>query len=601
MEYDQTFDNHPEQPRPSMKHKIFTLLSTLITLSLVGALLLLLLADINQYKGLISEKVKELTGRELTIKGDLRLKPSLSPTVTAEQIQFANAPWASTPTLLSARKMELELALFPLLSGEVQIKRMEARDTKLNLQTNQSGQGNWELPGMQESAESHPLQQLERVAFHNLDLNWRNGKTGSSERFRLKRVVADKTHWGAPLHLTLNGALNGEPLQLKGEVSRHGSGQRNIQVSHFQAQLGESDLSGEFKISWKSSGRPFLSGDFHSQRLHLGLPRNQSAEEKKKRARIFSQTPLGLSGLKRLDAQIGYRADRVSGAPLAISKLTTRANLANGTVTFDPLQFHTAQTLARGTLQINGAMQPPQSHLRLEAADMAVGELFRSSLGEDTLSATGDLSVDLKGRGDSPAAIMSSLHGHSRLLAGKGTIGTASLDKITGGLQTVLDLVISPGARITTMNCLASDFQINNGIATSRAFLVDSTHSTLFGDGNINLQNERVKFVIHPKPKSATLNLAVPVEIGGTLSHPTYSLEKVSVARKAIGVVGIFAFPPAALLGLGELGTGKENPCLEIASGEGIPTNQDKDVLERGSEVIKDTVEGVGDTLKKIF
>ncbi len=584
-----------------MKHKIFTFLSTLITLCLIGVVLLLLLADINRYKELVEEKVKEVTGRTLVIQGNLRLTPSLSPTVVAEKIQFGNAPWGSAATMFSAREMQLELALSSLLSGEVHIKRIKALDTKLILETDPRGHGNWELAGMDQAQESHPLQPLERVEFHNLDLTWRNGKTGAKSRFRLQRALADKTGWDNPLHVTLSGALNGVPLRFKGDVSRHGTNKRNLQVSRFQGSLGESDLSGNFSLSWGKSGRPSLTGDLQSRRLDLGLLAKESTETKNNKARIFNQTPLQLSGLKRLDAQIGYRADSITGAPLPISKLSTRLKLTNGVATLDPLQFHSAQTTAKGTLQINSSVQPPQTHLRLEAADMEVGELFRASLGEEALSARGDLSLDLNGRGDSVAAIMSSLHGHSRLLAGKGKIGAASLDKITGGLETVLDLVLSPGERLTTMNCLASDFQIQDGVATSRAFLVDSTHSTLFCDGTINLQNERVKFVIRPKPKSATLNLAVPVEIGGTLSDPTYTLEKTSMARKAIGVVGIFAFPPAALLGLGELGTGKENPCLEIAQGEGIPATQEKDVLERSTDVIKGTVKGVGDTIKKIF
>ncbi len=584
-----------------MGQKILTFLSSFLTLCLFAALLLLLFADFNQYRDLISEKVREATGRELTIEGNLRLKPSFSPTVVLERIQLQNSPWGSSPTMFSAGEMELELALFPLLTGEARITRIVARNTKLTLETNASGRGNWEFPNLADSSEAHPLRAIEQVELHNLYLLWRNGATGATERFHLGRLSADKTGWNAPMRLTLNGTLNGTPLLLAGNVSRHGDKKHNIRVSRFQAKLGNSDLNGDFTLSWGGQGRPFLSGDLHSQTLDLGPFNNGEKRNSEQPPRLFSSSPWPLAQLKSWDAKMGYRAKRVINGPFPIADLTTQFHLTRGKLRLDPIQFHTAHSVANGALQINSSIQPPEAQLTLHAADLDLGELFRTSLGENTLAATGEVSLELHGRGDSVAAIMSTLNGHSRLLAGKGKISAASIDEITGGLETVLDLMLSPGDQYTTMNCMASDFQIKNGVAVSRAFLLDSTHSTLFGDGTINLENERVHFVVKPKPKSATLNLAVPVEIGGTLSRPTYTLEKTSVARKAIGVVGIFAFPPAALLGLGELGTGKENPCLEIASSGDIPTDQEKDVLERGSDVIKGTVKGVGDAIKKIF
>jgi hypothetical protein len=185
---------------------------------------------------------------------------------------------------------------------------------------------------------------------------------------------------------------------------------------------------------------------------------------------------------------------------------------------------------------------------------------------------------------------MASLNGYARLLAGKGRLHVGNIDTLTGGLWNILGTLTAKNSKSAVMNCMATDFEIKNGVATSRAFLIDSEHATLFGNGNIDLRRERVNFLLKPTPKTVTLNVAVPVEVGGTLKEPNYRLKKSETARKAIGVVGLFVFPPAALIGLGELGTGEENPCLRIARDGTVAAQQPQSVLDQGEAAVKKTL-----------
>jgi uncharacterized protein involved in outer membrane biogenesis len=58
---------------------------------IVAAVVVVSTMDFNQYRGTIAEQVKQATGRDLVIKGDLKLDLGLSPAVAVNDVTFANA------------------------------------------------------------------------------------------------------------------------------------------------------------------------------------------------------------------------------------------------------------------------------------------------------------------------------------------------------------------------------------------------------------------------------------------------------------------------------------------------------------------------------
>ena len=61
----------------------------------VAGIAILTSIDFNEYRGLIAEQAKALTGRELTINGSLNLELSLNPAVAVEGVTLANASWGT--------------------------------------------------------------------------------------------------------------------------------------------------------------------------------------------------------------------------------------------------------------------------------------------------------------------------------------------------------------------------------------------------------------------------------------------------------------------------------------------------------------------------
>ncbi len=83
--------------------------------------------DVATFVGPIKERVKAATGRELTVRGDTRFSLSLTPRLVLSDVALANAPWGQAKEMLAASRLELEVALLPLLSRRFELTEVDHR------------------------------------------------------------------------------------------------------------------------------------------------------------------------------------------------------------------------------------------------------------------------------------------------------------------------------------------------------------------------------------------------------------------------------------------------------------------------------------------
>ena len=124
------------------------------SLAVVGGLVLLLIiavaiairtVDVNDFVGPIQARVKENTGRELAIRGDIELKLSMEPKLVLNDVSLANAPWGRAPQMLSAKRIEGQVALLPLLRRRFEVQQFHLVEPTIALETDPAGKGNWEF------------------------------------------------------------------------------------------------------------------------------------------------------------------------------------------------------------------------------------------------------------------------------------------------------------------------------------------------------------------------------------------------------------------------------------------------------------------------
>ncbi|GAA5786156.1 AsmA family protein [Chitiniphilus shinanonensis] len=119
-----------------------------IALAVTGTVLALLVAaialfDWNLLRGPIARRVTAETGRSFAINGDLDVRLSLRPTVTAHDLVLGNAAWSHERTMAHARSLTVQLDLWPLLKGRVVLPQLVLDTPRVLLERNAKGQGNW--------------------------------------------------------------------------------------------------------------------------------------------------------------------------------------------------------------------------------------------------------------------------------------------------------------------------------------------------------------------------------------------------------------------------------------------------------------------------
>jgi AsmA protein len=112
-----------------------------------GALLAIwLLVNPNNYKGRIAAAVKESTGRDLTLSGDIKL--SVFPWIALElgPASLGNPPGFGDEPFVSFTHAAVRVKLLPLLRKELEVGRVEIDGLDLRLVKNAQGKGNWQSP-----------------------------------------------------------------------------------------------------------------------------------------------------------------------------------------------------------------------------------------------------------------------------------------------------------------------------------------------------------------------------------------------------------------------------------------------------------------------
>ena len=586
-------------------------------------LILYLTLDLEALRNDLEAEIGALTGRAVAIDGDLKLVPSLNPTVVAEHVALGNADWGSQRTMLNIGRLRGQVALLPLLSGDIRIRHIEFTDTELLLETDPRGRGNWLLgsTGNADPVGPTPVPVIDRVSFSNLRLIWRDGDSGELTTFALGRLNLTGIGSAGSIQVKAESHAEADSAQLAWNFRLNLAATATGYAIHgLSLSAGETDVSGNLDIVM-ADGRPQLTGRLTSRLLRpTDLARISADPERigpptdvrvNRNERFFSQTPFGIRIPSSLGADLVFEIQRLDTPPLAFVNLSAQILADNGILSTDNVKADLDGSRLSAALVLDTTRERPLARLRLRGEDIRTGKVMRALTGRHWLDSLGDLHVEVQGRGRSMAEIMSNLSGTARLMIGKGDLDAQELDAMIGGLNVALKTLTDQGADRTRLNCIASSFTIDKGIATSQLFLADTEFSTVYGEGKIDFRSERLGLILKPKPKTLSLNVAVPVEIGGTLTSPTFTPEKFATARKGAGLlaaVGVVSFPPAILLGLGELGSGDANPCLKAAAtasrghaGNKRPNNPEPGLLDRTTENVNTALDNIGSALKGLF
>ncbi|WP_198382011.1 AsmA family protein [Roseomonas sp. KE2513] len=373
----------PRPARRRMRPWLVWLLVVLLALLMAGYGALLLLLNSDAVRPRVEAAVRSATGREFSLSGPVGLRASLVPAITLDGPVLSNAPGGSRPDMLRARRIEAEVALLPLLSRRVEVRKLTIVGADLLLEVDAEGHGNWQFAraAKPETAPAptsatpppRPLDlDVATVAVEAGRVTWRAG--GREEVLELPRLL-------------LRGSESG--ILAEGEVVARGvTATANGTSGPLAALLGEAASEWPFRLGLSAPG---LNAETNGS---LSLPfrgawRARVAATADTAARLAPALPgvalpeaRGLSLVVETEAGAGLRSLHAS-----LNEVALRAGSRE--ITAGPLQFTAASpeapvtlggSLRSGGLAVNFGVQGP-------------------TLGKVLADGAGPLAISLEGEG----------------------------------------------------------------------------------------------------------------------------------------------------------------------------------------------------------
>jgi AsmA protein len=209
--------------------------------------------DPNTLKPRIEAAVRQATGRDLGLYGPISVKLSLWPTVELRDVTFANPPGYSRPQMATLDRLELRLAVLPLLRRQFEIARLVLVHPDILLEVDAQGHPNWQLTpttlglppgGGSPGPNGSPLpsrtgpaaggappdagastsgRTSTEISFHDVQIEdgtlaMRDDRTGKTYALALQQLAAKSASPDAPLSLAAHATYSGVAFNLGGEV-----------------------------------------------------------------------------------------------------------------------------------------------------------------------------------------------------------------------------------------------------------------------------------------------------------------------------------------------------------------------------------------------
>ena len=383
------------------------------------------------------------------------------------------------------------------------------------------------------------------------------------------------------------------------------------QLSKLKAKVGNTDIAGDITINL-SGKRPALAATLNSKLIDLvQFTGDKKTEQKKvKKEKVFSSDPLPFESLKAVNANFNISAEQIKTAELTLEKVKLVLKLNNGKLKISPLNTN----VAGGTFAMKMNLDASGGKTAIFFADINIKGLEPSQLPQFKGKITGgktDVSIKVKGSGNSVSKIMAGLNGKLLAKMGKGELK----DSKTKAAGTDLFSMLNPsGTREGTLiECGVINFKIKDGIATAdKGIAVASNKMNVIGSGTIDLKTEKLDIGITPQAREgagiSVGQLAGLVRLGGTLANP-----KPGVDTKAALTAGVSAGAAVATGGLSILAQGliggsdvDEDPCATALGKKPTVTKEaskepEKSTTSKVVDTVKDAGSAITDTIKGWF
>ncbi len=570
----------------------------LVVVFLAGAVVLVATVDPNDHKDTIISKVKQATGRDLALEGDIGFSffPKLG--VKLGQAELSNAPGFGASPFASVDNIGVSVDLLSLLRMKVQADTIELKGLRMNLQKNKQGVTNWD--DLSKSSGSKTAESsssgagtdigLEVAGIHITDsqviyddqqagnkitispIELKTGSIGSGKpsSIALKlgfiqtnpAVRADMTldtnarlDLGTAVYQLTDLVLD---VQASGDTLPHGElsmtvesnieanmNSESLKLEPFAIDLAGVELDGNLSV--KSFSRPDISFALNADEIDLAklVPATEAPTQKNQptenQAASDTKIELPTEMLRTLKLNGSLNVGKLLASGLTMTDISATLTGNNGIINLDPLKMNLYQGSYTGSAGINVSGQTPRYHASSDLAGLAIDGLLAdlSEQGKSIIRGQSALSFKVTTSGERPSQLKKQLDGKASFKAEQGALQSK---KLAQNVERVIAFLKGrepkPAGEELVFDSLSATFDIDNGVASNNDLKLITPLIFADGRGEIDIGDSELDYVMAVSLSEQADKAAIPITIKGPFDGPKYGVDlKAALKQKQEAVV----------------------------------------------------------------
>jgi uncharacterized protein involved in outer membrane biogenesis len=554
--------------------------------------------------------------------------------------------------MLSAKHIEAQIALLPLLRKRFEITSFKLIEPTIALETDASGKGNWEFPALSTAATASTKAPsggtlggftVGDIAISDGAVTFRDGKTGDvttiviedfsvhardaqspvSGRFRGRvndTAMALEGDFGPleqllrqrwPYPVTVQGEINGKKASVDTQVTVQGN---VVGLDNLKVGSGSSQLTGKMAVL-TAGARPKLTFKFDSPAVWLAdfaFPAKAVAAAKSvaKSKHVFSDEPIDVAALKDNDAEGEITIGTLTlpdGRKL--EQVHLQVTLANGKLDIPVLQASVFGGTVLAHAQLDASRAPDAAlNLHVEAKNLDLAAILTAAgVHRELRGGKTEFKADLTAHGASSHQWASTASGNVIAVVGPATIANpkSSTDVPLDRLFEAVNPFRSVDAS-TQLQCAVVRLPLKNGVATiDRSIAGETSKLGATASGTLDFRDETLDLAFRPQIRQG-VKIEIPqvaelVRLRGSFASPSVGIDATATAATVARLGAAVYTGGLSIIGESLLAQAKGDPgapCqIALAHGAGATTA----AAPASASPAKAATEDVGKTLGKLF
>ncbi len=564
-------------------------LAVLVVVFIAGAVVLVATVDPNDHKDRIVALVKDATGRDLKLEGDIGFTffPKLG--VKLGQAELSNAPGFAEQSFASVERVGVSVDLLALLQAKVQADTIELKGLRVNLQKNKNGKTNWDdLSGDPSKSSAKPAEsdgaslglevagvritdsQLvydDQQAGNKITLNpieIHTGSIGSGKPSNISVVLgltqtnpvmsADikldtkaKLNIGTEVYeltdLVLGVVAKGDDLpdgevdlKVKTNIDAHLK-KESLKMAPINIQVAGLELDGDLDV--QSFSKPKISFGLHAEEIDLDkfLPASEGDSEKAAASESSDdkiELPTDTLRSLNIDGSLNIKTFRVAGLTMTDMAATIRGK--DGVINLNPLTMNLYKGAYTGSAGLNVAGSTPSYSASSELKDLAIEGLMAdlSESGKSVIRGKSELAFTVTTTGDRVSTLKKRLNGTANFRASEGALQSK---KLASNVEKVVAFLKGrepkPSGEELVFDSFAGTAAIQNGVAKNNDLKLITPLIYANGKGDIDIGASEMDYVLAVGISEDPDKAAIPITIKGPFDDPKYGIDfKAAISEK---------------------------------------------------------------------